>query len=225
MHHGFVFVDYPEESKQDEPSWLEGRNGFFVAHVPGVNVLPLPQDSGQLLPAGSTLIFQLHYITSGYPTSDNPKLALYFHDQPPAMEYKVVSASNTKIRIPPFIEDHEEKAEAIMEEDGYLHGFYPHMHYRGKWFRYKALYPDGRSEKLLSVPKYDIHWQTFYRLQQPKILPLGTKIVVNSGFDNSINNPHNPDPSKEVRWGPKSEEEMLVGYYMYTRKRQEKAGL
>ncbi len=220
MHHGFVFVKFPKRLKNSEPLWLEGRNGFFVAYVPGINVLPLPENSGQLLPAGSTLIFQLHYVTTGSLTEDNPKLALYFHDSPPAMEYKTVSASNMKIRIPPYAGDHPEKAEMVMTEDGQLHGFYPHMHHRGKHFQYQAIYPDGRSEKLMSVPNYDIHWQTFYRLSQPKSLPAGTRIVVNAAFDNSADNPVNPDPSQEVKWGLKSSDEMLVGYFMYTHERK-----
>ena len=219
MHHGFVFVKFPKRLEKSEPLWMEGRNGFFVAYVPGVNVLPLPENSGQLLPAGGTLIFQLHYVTTGSLTEDNPKLALYFHESPPAMEYKTVSASNMKIRIPPYAGDHPEKAETVMTENGQLHGFYPHMHYRGKNFLYEAIYPDGRSEKLLSVPNYDIHWQTFYRLSQPKLLPVGTRILVEAAFDNSANNPVNPDPSQEIKWGLKSSDEMLVGYFMYTRDR------
>ena len=221
MHHGFVFVKFPKRLKKSEPLWLEGRNGFFVAYVPGVNVLPLPEDSGQLLPTGGTLIFQLHYVTTGSLTEDNPKLALYFHDSLPAMEYKTVSASNMKIRIPPYAGDHPEKAEMVMSEDGQLHGFYPHMHFRGKHFQYQAVYPDGRSEKLMSVPNYDIHWQTFYRLSQPKSLPAGTRIVIHAAFDNSVDNPVNPDPSQEVKWGLKSSDEMLVGYFMYTRERKD----
>ena len=217
MHHGFVFVKFPKQLKKNEPLWLEGRNGFFVAYVPGVNVLPLPENSGQLLPAGSVLIFQLHYVTTGSLTEDNPKLALYFHDSPPTMEYKTVSASNMDIRIPPHAGNHPERAEMVMAEDGQLHGFYPHMHSRGKHFQYQAIYPDGRSEKLMSVPNYDIHWQTFYRLNQPKSLPAGTRIMVNAAFDNSADNPVNPDPSQEVKWGLKSSDEMLVGYFMYTR--------
>ena len=219
MHHGFVFVKYPERLKSEEPAWLEGLNGFFAAYVPGVNVLPFPKDSGQLLPAGATLLFQLHYVPVGYPTTDQPSLALYFHQKPPEMEYKMASAVNMQIRIPPYAADHEEKAVKTIEEEGILHGFYPHMHYRGSRFQYHAQYPDGSQETLLSVPNYNINWQTFYRLERPKRLPAGTRIVINAAFDNSEQNPVNPDPSKEVRWGLKSRDEMLVGYFMYTRKR------
>lgn len=224
IHHGFVFVNYPENMKNKEPTWLEGLNGFFAAYVPGMNVLPFPEDSGQLLPAGSTLVFQLHYVTVGYPAVDRPKLALYFHDEPPVLEHKMASAANMAIRIPPHSADHEEQAVATIKEDGVLHGFYPHMHYRGSRFRYEAHYPDGTRETLLSVPKYDINWQTFYRFKKPKPIPAGTRMVVTAGFDNSDRNPANPDPSKEVRWGLKSRDEMLVGYFMYTRKREDDTG-
>ena len=106
-----------------------------------------------------------------------------------------------------------------------LHAFYPHMHYRGSHFRYEARYPDGRVEVLLSVPHYSFSWQTVYRLATPKALPKGTRIAVEAGFDNSDRNPLNPDPSKEVRWGLKDYDEMLVGYLMYTRDRPVDAAL
>jgi hypothetical protein len=88
----------------------------------------------------------------------------------------------------------------------------PHMHKRGSWFRFEALYPDGRFETLLAVPKYDFNWQTGYRLAEPKLLPAGTRILCTGGFDNSKQNPANPDPKKEVRWGDQSWEEMFIGF-------------
>ena len=219
IHHGFVFVEYPERLKDQQPAWLEGRNGFFCAYVPGLEVQPFPEGAGQLLPAGSTLVFQLHYVSGGYATADRPRLGLYFHDRPPAREYLMLGAANMRIRIPPHAADHQELAAASFEEDVLLHGFYPHMHYRGSRFKYQAHYPDGAQETLLSVPRYDINWQRFYRLLEPKTMPAGTRIEVTAGFDNSAQNPLNPDPSKEVRWGLKSIDEMLVGYLMYTRER------
>lgn len=223
LHHGFVFVQYPEGLKRLEPDWLEGLNGFFVASVPGAEVMPFPEGSGQRLPAGATLVFQLHYVPVGHPTTDRSKLALYFHRQPPALEYRVASVSNMKIRIPPRAPDHEERAEAVLKERVSLHALYPHMHYRGSRFRFEARYPDGRSEALLSVPNYNTSWQTVYHLAAPKEFPAGTRIVVNAAFDNSESNRANPDPSKEVRWGLSSQDEMLVGYFMYTRPREAQA--
>ncbi len=225
MHHGFVFVQYPERLKAREPKWLEGRNGFFTAYVPGFRATPFPDGSGQWLPAGATLVFQLHYVAVGHARSDRPRLALYFHDRPPVREYAVASAANMRIRIPPRAPDHREHAEVLLKEDVTLHAFYPHMHYRGSHFRYVARYPDGRVEALLSVPHYSFTWQTAYRLASPKALPKGTRIAVLAGFDNSDRNPVNPDPSKEVRWGLKDYDEMLVGYLMYTRDRPVDAAL
>jgi hypothetical protein len=219
MHHGFVFVHYPERLKAREPAWLEGLNGFFTAQVPGFRITPFPEGSGQFLPAGSTLVFQLHYVTVGQPSVDRPRLALYFHDRPPPREYAVASAANRHIRIPPGAPDHRERAELELGEEVTLDAFYPHMHYRGSHFRYEARYPDGRVEPLLSVPNYSFTWQTVYRLASPLVLPKGTRIAVEAGFDNSDRNPVNPDPSKEVRWGLKDYDEMLVGYLMYTRAR------
>jgi hypothetical protein len=90
------------------------------------------------------------------------------------------------------------------------------MHHRGKRFRYEAHYPDGTREVLLSVPRYDFNWQTFYMLRTPRAIPAQTKIVMTGAFDNSARNPANPDPSKEVRWGHQSWDEMFIGYMMYT---------
>ncbi|MGH6635118.1 MAG: redoxin family protein [Gammaproteobacteria bacterium] len=220
LHHGFVLVKYPEHTRNREPRWLEGLNGFFAAYVPGFDVLPFPEHSGQFLPAGATLLLQLHYVPIGREMTDKPRLALYFHTTPPSREYKVASAANMAIRIPPHAPEHEEDAEAIVADEGLLHAFYPHMHFRGRRFQYRAIYPDGRSEALLSVPNYNFNWQTVYNLKNPKPLPAGTKIIIRAVFDNSVGNPANPDPSKEVRWGLQSEDEMLVGYFMYSTRRQ-----
>jgi hypothetical protein len=87
------------------------------------------------------------------------------------------------------------------------------MHLRGSWFKYEALYPDGRRETLLSVPKYDFNWQTEYRLKDPLLIPRGTWLLCTGGFDNSKGNPNNPDPSQRVTWGDQSFEEMFIGFF------------
>jgi hypothetical protein len=179
--------------------------------------MPLPGGSGQFVPAGSAIILQLHYVAAGYPADDEPKLALYFHEQPPKSEYMVASAFNEEIHISPYAAHHIERAETTVPEDADLCGLAPHMHYRGSEFRYIAHYPDGHEETLLSVPNYNFNWQTLYQLKEPKRLPAGTKILVDAVFDNSTQNPLNPNPAQDVRWGTRSEDEMLIGYYMYTR--------
>ena len=104
----------------------------------------------------------------------------------------------------------------MMDKDTYLTQLYPHMHVRGKAVQYKILYPDGREEVVLSVPKYDFNWQTSYRLAEAKFMPKGSTLMVIAHFDNSKGNRFNPDPESEVRWGDQTWEEMLIGYYSTT---------
>ncbi|MCI0666946.1 MAG: redoxin domain-containing protein [Methylococcaceae bacterium] len=219
-HHVFAFIEYPKERKQEEPKWAEGANGFFAAYVPGAPVLPFPDDSGRLLPKDSKIIFQRHYLTLGYPTEDNLELGLYLYEDPPSMEYKMATAINLGIRIPPRAAAHRESATVVFPENGNLQAIYPHMHYRGSSIRLSAAYPDGREEALLSVPDYHFQWQTSYQLADPKPMPAGTRIRADAEFDNSAKNPLNPDPDREVRWGQLSENEMLVAYLMYTTPRK-----
>ncbi len=219
-HHIFGFVEYPKQRKHEEPVWAEGANGFFAAYVPGFPVLPFPENSGRLLPKGAKIIFQRHYLTLGHPSEDNLELGLYLHENPPAMEFKMATAVNMGILIPPRAPAHSESATVALPEDGTLHAIYPHMHYRGSSIRLSAAYPDGRREALLSVPDYHFQWQMAYQLKDPKPMPAGTKILVDAEFDNSAKNPVNPDPDREVRWGPLSKDEMLVAYMMYTTARK-----
>jgi hypothetical protein len=86
------------------------------------------------------------------------------------------------------------------------------MHVRGKAYKFEAVYPDGKREVLLDVPRYDFNWQITYRYQKPKLLPKGTKIVATAAFDNSTNNPANPDPTRRVPWGLQTTDEMMLGY-------------
>lgn len=220
-HHIFAFVQYPKERKQEEPKWAEGANGFFAAYVPGFPVVPFPNNSGRLIPKGSKIIFQRHYLTIGHPTEDNLELGLYLHQNPPDLEYKMATAVNMKLKIPPHQSVHNENASVVVPEDGELHAIYPHMHYRGRSIRFTATFPDGTKEPLLSVPNYDFQWQTSYQLKQPRHLPAGTQIFVDARFDNSTRNPVNPDPNQEVHWGPLSSDEMLVGYLMYSTRRKD----
>ncbi len=119
---------------------------------------------------------------------------------------------NSKFVIPPGASDFKVNSEFTFPVDAQLLSFMPHMHLRGKSFSYKAVYPDGRSEPLLNVPAFDYGWQTYYSLAEPKAMPKGTKILCEAHFDNSSKNPFNPDPSKTVRWGEQTWDEMMLGY-------------
>jgi peroxiredoxin len=216
LHHCLVFVIYPPQRRARQPNWKGGGNSYFAAYAPGYNVEPFPYDTGQLLPKGSVLQFQLHYNAVGHATSDSPRLALYFHKRPPTRELVVESAHNTNFRIPPHAPDYPVEASYMLKKDALLHGMFAHLHMRGSRISYEARHPNGRREMLLSVPRYRFDHQIVYLLRQPTPLSAGTKIVVRGAFDNSPLNPANPDPSKEVISGVQSWDEMFIGYLLYS---------
>jgi peroxiredoxin len=206
MHHALAFVRFRPDVEET----------FFAAYAAGFNVEPFPADSGQFLPKGTALKFQLHYAPVGYATTDRPRLAIYLHKRAPSRELVVGSAWTRDFRIPPYVADQPVEAKFVFGQDALLHSFFPHMHLRGSRVSYEARYPDGRNETLLSVPKYHFNWQSLYSLRTPKSIPAGTEIRVSGAFDNSRSNPANPDPSKEVRYGPQTWDEMFIGYMLYT---------
>lgn len=122
---------------------------------------------------------------------------------------------NSTFAIPPGAKDHEVAQSFTFKADSHLLSMMPHMHLRGKDFRYTATYPDGKTETLLSVPFYDFGWQSVYRLLAPKAMPRGTRIECLAHFDNSADNLANPDPTQTVRWGEQTTDEMMIGYIDY----------
>lgn len=214
-HHVLVFVAYPPHLRHRQPNW-NSENNFFAVYGPGFQVESFPNNTGQLLPKGSMLTFQLHYNTTGLATTDTPRLALYFHKRPPTRELVVESAFNGDFRIPANTEDHPVEARYIFKRDALLHAMVPHMHLRGSRISYEARYSNGRSEVLLSVPQYDANWQSLYLLRQPKSIPAGTEILVRGAFDNSSRNPANPDPSKVVGYSDQTWDEMFIAYLLYS---------
>lgn len=210
VHHILVLVQPPDGG----PAPGE-RGGFLAAYVPGLRARPYPPGKAKLVKAGSQLIFQMHYTPIGTPQNDLSSLGLVFAD-PKDVEYEVrtVSAVNTRFSIPPHESNHRvvsRSQRAPLEVQ--LLGLMPHMHLRGKSFRYEAQYPDGSTEILLDVPRYDFNWQTAYRLMQPKPLPAGTRVECVAHFDNSEENLANPDPTATVHWGDQTSDEMMIGYF------------
>jgi mono/diheme cytochrome c family protein len=171
--------------------------------------------------AGSTLIFQVHYTTNGTPGRDRSRLGLIFSKAPPTQEVRTSAIANPLFAIPGGAADHQVEAEATFNDDVKVWTMHPHMHLRGKDMTYTAVYPDGRKEIVLRVPKFDFGWQTDYWLSQPLSLPKGSKLHVVAHFDNSPANKANPDPTATVRWGDQTWEEMMIGFFTYT---VEKAG-
>ena len=185
--------------------------GGFGGYVPGSIAEEMPDGTGVKLPAHANFSFQMHYTPYGKSTTDRSRLGIYFHDSPPKHALDGTVLINFRFRIPPHASDHQDKASFTFERDALLYRLFPHAHFRGKAARFDAVYPDGSDEVLLSVPNYDFNWQTSYVLVEPKRIPAGTKITFTMTWDNSAQNPANPDPGKAVRWGRQSWHEMLFG--------------
>ena len=192
-----------------------GRRGSLGGYVPGRVADPLPDNTGRFFPAGSVIVFQMHYTPYGKATTDRSKLGLYLHDEPPKHRLGGAVLMNNKIRIPAHAKAHSDTAEHTFRRDVLVYDLLPHAHYRGKASEFRAFYPDGGEEVLLSVPNYDFNWQTTYVYKEPKVLPAGTRVVHRTWWDNSAQNPANPDPTVEVPWGLQSWHEMLFGAIGY----------
>jgi len=190
-----------------------GLEGYYTGLVPGETTSVFDEGFGKLLPAGETLIFQLHYTSNGKSTTDQTELGFVFYDQKPTREIHTLSASTTKFVIPPGADNHQVVAEYPVRVPGTILSFAPHTHLRGKAFRYDLVYADGRTVELIDIPRYDFNWQMRYKLAEPVFAPLGSRIRATAWYDNSAKNPANPDPTKEVRHGDQTWDEMMIGYF------------
>jgi mono/diheme cytochrome c family protein len=216
VHHVLVFVVYPLNRLKEQPK-IDGLNGWVGIYVPGEGPMVYPEGTGKYVPAGGTVAFQIHYTATGEAAEDQTQVGFIWTKSRPKQEVVTTSATNTAIRIPAGAGDHPQEAALTLSHDAKLLSLLPHMHVRGKAFKYVAVSPEGKEEVLLDVPRYDFNWQTCYRLKEPKILKKGTTIRAYARFDNSKDNPFNPDPTKDVRWGQQTWEEMLVGYMDYVK--------
>jgi len=189
--------------------------GGVGGYAPGTQPQFYPADSGRFIKAGTKILFQLHYTVTGKPETDQSRLGLYFYKSPPKRSYLGSAVIDRRIRIPAHEANHVVERSRIIRRDVNLTSMFPHMHFRGKAMRYEVHYPDGTSEVLLSVPNYRFNWQRGYILKEPKRLPRGTRLVVKAAWDNSAQNPFNPDPSKTVRYGLQSWEEMSNAFYSF----------
>jgi hypothetical protein len=222
VHHAAVFVRPPKSgwmreakvgqafsSQDSENQGLSDEMLDF--HVPGSAPHALPPGQAKLIPAGSDLILQMHYTPNGKPAKDRSRLGLIFAKDQPAERVYTLPVINHDFAIPPGAPDYKVDAQMIIQDDTKLVSMNPHMHLRGKAFEFRALYPTGESQVLLRVPNYNFAWQLQYYPTRQLALPKGTRIELSAWFDNSANNPANPNPAKEVRWGDQSWDEMMVG--------------
>jgi mono/diheme cytochrome c family protein len=209
VHHVIVFVTEPNSSSRG------GDGNLLVGFAPGEQPARYQAGLAKKVPAGAKLRFQMHYTPNGEATKDITTVGLIYAKEPPKHQALTRPVLNTGFVIPAGASSHEVKSSYLFREDTRIISFMPHMHLRGKDFEFKAVYPDGRSEILLSVPKYDFSWQTYYTPKEPVMIPKGTKIECTAHFDNSTNNKFNPDPTKDVRWGDQTWEEMMIGWLTY----------
>ena len=214
VHHVIVGV-YDPKIPDERMRMIKASSPSLGAYVPGNGPTLYPQDTGVLVRADQAFAFQMHYTTSGKAEHDVTRLGLYFRDAAPTYEFKTVALANPNIKIPPNTKEHAETIAQQFPRDIILYRLTPHAHFRGHASQFTAIYPDGREELLLSVPKYDFNWQTTYTFATPKQIPAGTKIVHTTVYDNSSQNPANPDPNRTVPWGEQSFDEMLYGVVQF----------
>ncbi|MFL5343093.1 MAG: redoxin, partial [Gemmataceae bacterium] len=167
--------------------------------------------------------FEMHYTPNGTKTKDRSSVGVTFAKKPPRFELFTNSFANETISLPPNDPHYKNEATWRLRADARIISFVPHMHWRGKDYKYEVVYPDGRKETVLSVPRWDFNWQNVYQFKEPLQLPKGTKLHAVAHWDNSPNNPLNPAPEKPVRFGLQTWDEMMVGWVAYVWERPEAA--
>ena len=193
-----------------------GNDNLLTGYAPGHNADLFKPGLGRRVPAGSTIRFQVHYSkVAGEVVKDKSSVGVIFAKQPLEKIVGTRSVGNIMFKIPAGAADHKVTACSVVRRDTRIYGLMPHMHLRGKAMEYKVFYPDGKSEVLLDVPNYSFSWQTNYLLKEPKLLQKGTRIQVTGVFDNSTKNKYNPDPTKDVRYGEPTYDEMMLGFMDY----------
>jgi peroxiredoxin len=207
VHHVIVRVKYPAEAAGKPEEEV-----FFTSWAPGNTSPECPPGTGKYLPKGARFNFELHYNTTGKAETDRSELGLYLAKEKPSMVFETRATETRDLEIRPGDPDERSLCLYHFRRDTLIYDLIPHLHLRGSWFKYEALYPSGRRETLLSVPNYDFNWQTEYRFAQPKRVPAGTWLLCTGGHDNSARNPLNPDPTRRVKWGLQSQDEMFMGF-------------
>ena len=215
VHHIIVFVQEPGSKTELSGEGRGGRGAKLCGFAPGEQPKVFPPGTGRLIKKGSKLTFQMHYTPNGEATTDRSYIGLIFSKSPIQKIALTGTATNARFVIPPGEGNYEVRSSWTAPDDVRIIDLMPHMHVRGKDFTYTAVYPDGRSQVVLQVPRYDFNWQLLYQLKEPLLLPKGSRLDCVAHFDNSAKNKYNPDPSKEVRWGDQTWEEMMIGWFDY----------
>ncbi len=206
VHHIIGFI---REGGSDEVGDLP----LVAGYAPGEEPTVYPEGTGFRIPAGAEILWQVHYTPTGKVEKDRSQIGLIFCDEKPERDVMTIGIMNLRFQIPAGAKHHRVVSSERFRKDVELLSLMPHMHLRGSKFRYTAKYPDGRSEILLNIPNYDFNWQHRYLFRKPFRLPAGTTLECVAHYDNSSENPGNPDPTKTVYWGDQTWEEMMIGWY------------
>lgn len=220
VHHLVAYILAPG---QRQPFQNDGTLSVLVGWAPGDLGLVCPPDTAMRIPKGSRLRFELHYTPNGMKAKDRSSIGITFAKKPPRYELFTNAFANETIVVPPHDPHFRAEAALRFRADARLLSFVPHMHWRGKDYFYEVIYPDGKRETLLSVPRWDFNWQNVYQLKEPLKLPKGAKLHAVAHWDNSKNNPLNPAPDKPARFGLQTWDEMMVGWVAYVWERPESA--
>jgi hypothetical protein len=230
VHHAVIYVRPPDSTwlknapigvpftGADMPGGQDRNDTHFttadilLVYAPGSSPDNWPDSSAKFIPAGSDLVFQMHYMAHGRAATDQTSVGIVFAKKPPAQRILTLQLTNDHLLIPPGVSDFRVEVHGSLPNDALLLSFFPHMHLRGKRFEYNILHPGSAPETLLRV-NYDFYWQLSYRLTNPLPLKAGTVLQAVARYDNSKNNPHNPDPDVAVRWGDQTYDEMMVGFF------------
>ena len=208
-----VFFEAPPPKQDEKNDTSALPSDFLVGYAPGQPAEILQPGQAKLIKAGSDIVLEVHYTPNGKATTDQTRVGIIFAKEPPKDRVLTLSAVNGTFKIPPGDPNYRVDASFEVPRDVKLVSLHPHMHTRGKDFEYRLKFPDGQTQTLLKVPAYNWHWQLWYNLAEPITLPKGTTIECTAHFDNSPDNPENPDPTKTVIWGQQNSDEMMVGFF------------
>ena len=207
-HHAILYATWP-----GCPDDGTGKGVHLYGWAPGFPPLRYPDGVAKRLPAGATLTMEMHYTTCGSPQTDQTEMAFYFASGPQPRIAETRQAIQMDLDIPPGSDEARHAATYGFERPATIYLLMPHMHVRGKWMRFELLKPDGTRKTLLHVPNYDFQWQLGYQPAEPLHVPAGSWLMVTGAFDNSPENPGNPDATKRVHFGLQSWDEMFIGFF------------
>ncbi len=220
VHHAVAYVREPgdpwlRDAPDGKPFVRRGvtRADILAIYAPGQPAMICRPGMAKKIPAGSDIVLQMHYTPNGTAAEDRTSIGLVWAKEEPAKRVLTLQLATTDFHIPPGDRNYAVSVAGTLPNDALLLSMFPHMHLRGKTFEYAIAGESGRIETLLRVAPYDFSWQLNYRLAEPRLLRKGTRLRCTAWYDNSLNNPRNPDPSEEVTYGEQSRAEMMVGFF------------